>query len=67
VEQEQKLYGRPGHFIDNLEQIFGTNSFFWLLPVGPALKMNLLELLYDHNYVSKTSNYIEDIFELKSS
>lgn len=34
-------YRKPGGFLDNLEEVFGKKTFFWLLPTTPLLEEKL--------------------------
>ena len=44
-----KAWGREYEFMDNMEYLFGKDSYSWLIPTHPCIKVNYLERLYTKN------------------
>jgi hypothetical protein len=47
IEFYQKKKGKTLGFVENLERVFGRNSWTWLLPVDPKLQLDYFEEIND--------------------
>ena len=49
----QKMWGRQQEFFENMELMFGKDTYYWFLPTHPCIKINYLERLYSKNQLKQ--------------
>ena len=46
IDDKQKLWGKQQDFFQNVEDLFGKDKWWWLIPTHPCIHINYLERLY---------------------